>query len=125
VGAVGLAAPRPALYAALDARVDRMLAEGLLDEVRGLLDAGFGSSLPAMQGIGYRHLAPVVRGGGGLDAAILAMKRDTRRYAKRQRTWFAREPDLAWVETRPGDTAAALAEIKKIVEQTHLFEYAD
>jgi tRNA dimethylallyltransferase len=125
VAAVGLTAPRPALYAALDARVDRMLAEGLLDEVRNLLDAGFAPSLPALQGIGYRHLAPVVRARGGLAAAVLAMKRDTRRYAKRQWTWFAREPDLAWVETGPGDIAAALAAIKKTVEQTHLFEYPD
>jgi tRNA dimethylallyltransferase len=124
VAAVGLTALRPTLYAALDARVDRMLAEGLLDEVRGLLDAGFAPSLPAMQGIGYRHLAPVVRGGGGLAAAVLAMKRDTRRYAKRQWTWFLREPDLTWVATRPGDTEAALAEIKKTIEHTHLFEYS-
>jgi tRNA dimethylallyltransferase len=125
VVAVGLTAPRPALYAALDARVDRMLAEGLLDEVGALLDAGFASTLPAMQGIGYRHLVPVVQTGGGLEAALATMRRDTRHYAKRQWTWFAREPDLAWAETRPGDVAGALAEIKKIVERTCIFDYPD
>jgi tRNA dimethylallyltransferase len=124
VVAVGLTAPRPALYAALDARVDRMLEEGLLDEVRALLEAGFSPTLPAMHGIGYRHLVPVVQTGGGLDPAVAAMKRDTRRYAKRQWTWFAREPDLAWVETRPGDTPSALAEIKKTIERTRLFDYS-
>jgi tRNA dimethylallyltransferase len=124
VVAIGLTAPRPALYAALDARVDRMLAEGLRDEVRALLEAGFAPGLPAMHGIGYRHLVPVVQGRGGLAPAVAAMKRDTRRYAKRQWTWFAREPDLVWVETRPGDTAAALAESKKIVERTRLFGYS-
>jgi tRNA dimethylallyltransferase len=120
--AVGVTAPRPDLYAALDARVDRMLAEGLLDEVRALLGRGFAATLPAMQGIGYRHLAPVAETGAGLAPAVTLMKRDTRRYAKRQWTWFAREPDLAWVETRPGEVADAVAHIKKSVEQTGLFE---
>jgi len=115
---VGITSPRPALYAALDARVDRMLAEGLLDEVRGLLARGLTAALPAMQGIGYRHLAPVLEAGAGLETAVAVMKRDTRRYAKRQWTWFAREPDLAWVETPPGEIAATVAHINKIVEQT-------
>jgi tRNA dimethylallyltransferase len=123
VVAVGLTAPRPALYEALDARVDRMLSEGLVDEVRALLAAGFAPTLPAMQGIGYRHLVPVAERGGDLEAARATMKRDTRRYAKRQWTWFSREPDLSWVETRPGDVAGALADIKKIVERTHIFDY--
>ncbi len=120
--AVGITSPRPALYAALDARVDRMLAEGLLDEVRGLLARGLTAALPPMQGIGYRHLAPVLEAGAGLEAAVAVMKRDTRRYAKRQWTWFAREPDLAWVETPPGEVAVTVAHINKIVEQTGLFE---
>jgi tRNA dimethylallyltransferase len=122
VVAVGITSPRPALYAALDARVDRMLAEGLLDEVRALLGKGFTPTLPAMQGIGYRHLAPVVEAGDRLENAVAVMKRDTRRYAKRQWTWFAREPDLAWVESPPGDVAVTMAHINKIVEQTSLFE---
>ena len=124
VVAVGLTTPRPALYAALNARVDRMLAEGLLDEVRALLGAGFSSSLSAMHGIGYRHLAPVVERSAAFVPAVLTMKRDTRRYAKRQWTWFAREPEVRWVELEPGQIAAALAEIKKIIEQTRPFDYA-
>jgi tRNA dimethylallyltransferase len=121
VVAVGLTAPRRGLHAALDARVDRMLADGLLEEVTALVDAGFSLALPSMQGIGYRHLTPVVRGREGFEAGVAAMKRDTRRYAKRQLTWFAREPALSWVETEPGDLAAALRATKKIVERTHLF----
>jgi tRNA dimethylallyltransferase len=78
-----------------------------------------------MHGIGYRHLAPVVDGREALAAAVLTMKRDTRRYAKRQWTWFAREPEVEWVEVVPGRTAVALLKIKKIVEQTHLFYYPD
>jgi tRNA dimethylallyltransferase len=122
VVAVGITSARPALYAALDARVDRMLAEGLLEEVRALLARGLAVTLPAMQGIGYRHLAPVVGTGAGLEAAVATMKRDTRRYAKRQWTWFAREPDLTWVVTRPGEVGVVVADIKKIVEQTGLFD---
>jgi tRNA dimethylallyltransferase len=122
VVAIGITSPRPELYAALDARVDRMLAEGLLEEVRGLLARGLAATLPAMQGIGYRHLAPVVETGTGLEAAVATMKRDTRRYAKRQWTWFAREPDLAWVETAPGEVNGTVAHIKKTVEQTGLFD---
>ena len=125
VVAVGLTAPRPALYAALDARVDRMLAEGLMEEVRALLDAGFSPTLAAMHGIGYRHLVPVARGAERLETAAAAMKRDTRRYAKRQWTWFAREPGLSWIAREPGEVGAALSEIKKIVERARLFEYAD
>jgi len=122
VAAIGITSPRPALYAALDARVDRMLAEGFLDEVRGLLARGLAPTLPAMQGIGYRHLAPVVATGVGRETAVATMKRDTRRYAKRQWTWFAREPDLAWVETPPGEVEGAVAQINKTVEQTGLFD---
>jgi tRNA dimethylallyltransferase len=125
VVAVGLTAARDALYAALDARVDRMLAAGLPDEVAALLAAGFDPGLPAMQGIGYRHLVPVARGQTALAPAVAAMKRDTRRYAKRQLTWFAREPGLLWVETRPTAPDAAVATIKKIVDRTRLFDYAD
>ncbi|HWC01555.1 MAG TPA: tRNA (adenosine(37)-N6)-dimethylallyltransferase MiaA [Methylomirabilota bacterium] len=122
--AIGVTATRPALYAALDARVDRMLAAGLLEEVRALLDAGFSPTLPAMQGIGYRHLLPVVQGASRIQEAVVVMKRDTRRYAKRQWTWFAREPGLAWIEVGAGGIAAAVAEIKKTIERTRLFDYA-
>ncbi len=118
---VGLTMPRPLLDARLDQRVDRMLAEGLLREVEGLLAAGFGPHLPAMQGIGYRHLAAVLTGGVGLQEAVRRMKRDTRRYARRQWTWFAREPVAAWVSVEGRDAAATAAEVRKLVEQARVF----
>lgn len=118
---VGLNASRPALYAALNARVDRMLADGLLEEVSALVEAGFAPALPSMQGIGYRHLAQVIRRRDALEDAVAAMKRDTRRYAKRQLTWFAREPGVSWVDTDPADVAAAVDATKKIVERARLF----
>jgi tRNA dimethylallyltransferase len=73
-----------------------MLRQGFLEEVRGLLGRGYGSELPAMKSLGYRHLARVVSGEWDLARAEELLKRDTRRYAKRQFTWLAKEPDLNW-----------------------------
>lgn len=117
---LGLTMPRACLYARLDARVDRMLETGLLREVAGLLAAGFGPELPSMQGIGYRHLVPVVQGRVPLEAAVRAMKRDTRRYAKRQWTWFAREPLAGWVEMG-ADLTETAARVEKWVEEAGVF----
>jgi tRNA dimethylallyltransferase len=119
--AVGLTMPREALYRRLDRRVDRMVANGLVHEVAGLLAAGYGLDLPSMQGIGYRHLAAVVAGTVSLDEAVRAMKRDTRRYAKRQWTWFAREEIAEWVTVDPDDVASAVESVKKILERTRCF----
>jgi tRNA dimethylallyltransferase len=119
--AIGLTMPRDALYARLDARVDRMLAAGLEREVRALLDAGFGGDLPALQAIGYRHLLPVVAGGAPREEAVRRMKRDTRRYAKRQLTWFAAEPVAAWVPVDPGDPERAIPEVNELLERTGVF----
>ena len=120
---VGLTMAREALYAALDQRVDRMLSMGLLDEARGLLDAGFGPDLPSMQGIGYRHLTPVLAGRIRLTDAVIAMKRDTRRYARRQWTWFGREPGVIWLRIESSGLAPALAQMNKLIERTGLFDY--
>jgi tRNA dimethylallyltransferase len=118
---VGITMTREALYARLDTRVDRMLTEGLLDEVEGLLTAGFAPELPAMQGIGYRHMVPVLRHRAPLAEAVRAMKRDTRRYAKRQWTWFGREDVTRWVALDSEDPASAVAAVKKIVETAGIF----
>ncbi|MGH7266527.1 MAG: tRNA (adenosine(37)-N6)-dimethylallyltransferase, partial [Candidatus Rokuibacteriota bacterium] len=118
---IGLTMAREALYARLDARVDGMLAVGLLAEVKGLLAAGFGPDLPAMQGIGYRHLAPVVTRGASLPEAARVMKRDTRRYAKRQWTWFGRGEVAAWVTVDTDNPRRATAEVKKTLERARLF----
>ncbi|HLE44356.1 MAG TPA: tRNA (adenosine(37)-N6)-dimethylallyltransferase MiaA [Methylomirabilota bacterium] len=118
---IGLTMARRDLYARLEARVDRMLAEGLLREVEGLLAAGFGPDLPAMQGIGYRHLTPVLTRGASLDEAVSAMKRDTRRYAKRQWTWFARVQVAHWVTVEADDVAGATGQVKRMIETAGIF----
>jgi tRNA dimethylallyltransferase len=118
---IGLTMAREALYARLDARVDRMLAGGLLQEVETLLAAGYAPALPAMQGIGYRHLAPVLEGRVALPDALRAMKRDTRHYAKRQWTWFGRDERVRWVTGDPDDSPSVVASVKKSIEGAGVF----
>ncbi|MBI4588494.1 MAG: tRNA (adenosine(37)-N6)-dimethylallyltransferase MiaA [Candidatus Rokubacteria bacterium] len=107
---VGLTRPRSSLYAALGARVDAMVARGLREETRQLLAAGYDGTLAAMQGIGYRHFVKVLRGASSEAEAIRAMKRDTRLYAKRQWTWFAREPEIRWVDVEAAGGIQGTAE---------------
>jgi tRNA dimethylallyltransferase len=111
---VGLTMERAVLYRRIDERVDAMIAAGLLDEVRRLLAEGYRSALTAAQAIGYKELVPVVEGAAGLDEAIERIKRATRRYAKRQLTWFRADPRVRWVDVtdRPlSDTVAAVLDL--------------
>lgn len=101
---IGLERPRSELYARIDRRCLQMVADGLLDEVRSLLDRGLAPELPAMRSLGYRHMIQVVNGALGLDEAIELMARDTRRYAKRQMTWFRGDPDIEWHEVTQEQT---------------------
>jgi tRNA dimethylallyltransferase len=98
---IGLSIPRPELYARIDARVERMMARGLQGEVAWLLKRGYGPELKSMQSLGYRHLVRYLTGRTGLAEAVATIKRDTRRYAKRQMTWFGRDPEIRWI--RPGE----------------------
>jgi tRNA dimethylallyltransferase len=75
-----------------------MVAAGLAAEVEQLLQRGYDESLPAMHGIGYRDFVRVVRGRTSEEDALRTMQRDTVRYAKRQMTWFRREPDIEWID---------------------------
>ena len=95
---LGLTMTRAALNARLEARAAAMARAGLAEEVEALLARGYAPTLSAMQGIGYRELVRVVRGDLILAEAIRLMQRDTVRYAKRQHTWFAREPDIEWLD---------------------------
>lgn len=98
VVSIGLTMARPALARRLRARAASMVRSGLLAEVERLLARGYGPSLPAMHGIGYRQFVPVARGLLTPAEALRLMERDTVRYAKRQWTWFMREPDIEWLD---------------------------
>jgi tRNA dimethylallyltransferase len=100
---IGLHMEREELYARIDHRVDEMMEAGLLDEVKRLLDRGYGPELKSMQSIGYRHMAEMIEGRISLEEAMRTMKRDTRRYAKRQMTWFGADPEIKWVESSRTD----------------------
>jgi tRNA dimethylallyltransferase len=92
-----LTLPPAELYARIDARVDAMIVSGLADEVRGLLERGYGWELPAMSGLGYREFQPYFAGQMTLAAAITRLKYDTHAFARRQPAWFRRLPALIQV----------------------------
>jgi tRNA dimethylallyltransferase len=96
---IGLQMDRQRLYNRIDRRVDLMIAAGLLDEVKMLLGKGYTSDLKAMQSIGYRHMAAYIQGSLPWDECIRTFKRDTRRFAKRQFTWFGADDKIQWYET--------------------------
>ena len=93
---IGLTLPRALLYDRIAVRVERMLAAGWVEEVRRLVAAGVEPSQPAFQAIGYRELAGHVAGEATLAEATEQIVRATRRYAKRQETWFRRQSDVQW-----------------------------
>jgi tRNA dimethylallyltransferase len=95
---IGLTMDREALYARIDRRVDAMIAAGLEDEVSWLLKSGYSKELKSMQSIGYRHMIAHLSGHMSREDALQTMKRDTRRYAKRQMTWFRAVADIVWIE---------------------------
>jgi tRNA dimethylallyltransferase len=95
---VGLAVDPAVLYEVIERRVDVMIASGLLDEVRDLLDKGFREAATAQQAIGYKELVGVLEGNRTLEDASALVKQATRRYAKRQRTWFKRDNRIEWID---------------------------
>jgi len=102
---------REALAERIDRRCRAMIDAGLLQEVRRLRERGYGPELRPMQSIGYRHIQPVVDGSDTLINALAAMQADTRRFARRQRTWLRRVEDVHWLDPRnPTDSVFELVE---------------
>ncbi len=93
---VGLLMPREELYQRIDRRVDEMIEAGFVQEVEALLAKGLDPRLKPLQSLGYRHIIRYLQGECSLDQAVWEMKRDTRRYAKRQMTWFKKDPWIRW-----------------------------
>jgi len=93
---IALDCQRDELYRRIDERVELMMETGLLDEVARLLAAGYREALTAAQAIGYKELVPVLEQGAALSEAIAAIKQATRRYAKRQLSWFRADPRVEW-----------------------------
>ncbi|MCL4504233.1 MAG: tRNA (adenosine(37)-N6)-dimethylallyltransferase MiaA, partial [Deltaproteobacteria bacterium] len=107
---LGLTRPRAELNERIDRRVEAMLAQGLLSEVEVLLSR-YSPDLKPLQSLGYRHLINFLKGEWSWDEAIELLKRDTRRYAKRQLTWFRADPEVRWFHPdQIDDLTAALQE---------------
>ncbi|MGQ9489726.1 MAG: tRNA (adenosine(37)-N6)-dimethylallyltransferase MiaA [Anaerolineae bacterium] len=111
---LGVTRPRAELYARIDARVDRMLEAGLVDEVRRLAEAGYRWDLPAMTGLGYRQIGQCLRGEITLEEAIAHIKRGTRRFVQQQYNWFRlRDPAIHWVDASTTSPDEILALVRR------------
>ncbi len=112
--------PRQLLYDRIDLRVDKMLEWGLLEEIRGLLARGVPTECTAMQAIGYKEFLPVLAGTTPLETAVEQVKQGSRRYAKRQLTWFRRNPKIHWILQNRETTG--LDVFSQAVEQIPFFD---
>src|SRR5512134_874137 len=104
---IGIRVDREERFRRINARVDEMFRKGLVDEVRGLLSRGFAPGLKPMKALGYRHVVSGLAGELTFSETVGQMKRDTRRYAKRQMTWLSREPDIVWAEPENAERKAS------------------
>lgn len=93
---LGISVPREALYERIEKRIEEMIKDGLVDEVSYLVKQKYGWNLPSMSGIGYRQFKPYFERNMTLDAVIFQLKKDTKKYAKRQITWFKRDREIHW-----------------------------
>jgi tRNA dimethylallyltransferase len=113
---LGLAREREDLYRRIEERVEQMIAGGWLDEVRSLLESGYARSLKSMSSLGYRHLSAYLEGETSLAEAVASIKRDTRRYAKRQLTWFRADREIHWLDPEAANGSRTEALVKNFLE---------
>lgn len=112
---VGLSMERKILYERINQRVDKMISEGLIEEVSNLLNKGYHKNLISMRGIGYKEIVEYLDGNCSLEEAISTLKRNTRRFAKRQYTWFLKDENVKWFDIKD------INEIDLIVEDIYNF----
>jgi tRNA dimethylallyltransferase len=113
-----LSVDRQVLYDRINRRTNAMVESGLIAEVEGLLHRGYNPELKPMQAIGYRHIVGYLEGRWDLSEAVRLIQRDTRRYAKRQLTWFGKDPEIRWV--KPADTLNILGSIAEFLQRLDL-----
>ena len=113
---IGLDINREILYDRINSRVDAMIDAGFIDEVKRLLDRGYSENLKPMQSIGYRHAVDYIKGRVSWDEALSTLKRDTRRYAKRQLTWFKADLQTVWM--KPEQSKDIIRLVKKFLSGT-------
>ncbi len=103
---VGLNMERRKLYQRIEQRVERMIEEGLVEEVKKLLEMGYDKDLNSLKTVGYKEVFPLLEGGRALKETVEEIKKNSRRYAKRQLTWFCKDPKVRWIENFSGDSTA-------------------
>jgi tRNA dimethylallyltransferase len=108
---VGITMDRPELYRIINERVEKMIGNGLVDEVRRLVAKGYNENDPGMKAIGYNEILSYVNGKCSLETAVSEIKKNSRRYAKRQMTWFKKISNVSWFSNR--DIGPVMAYIKK------------
>jgi tRNA dimethylallyltransferase len=116
---IGLERTREALYRRIEERIDWQLANGLVDETKRLLARGYSRDLPAMKGLGYRQVSCYLAGEYDAEEMVRRFKRDTRRFAKRQMTWFRKEPSIHWVTIEESESFSATS--GRILKQVDAF----
>ena len=112
---IGLTRPRKELYTRINQRVQFMVEQGLLAEVKKLLSMGYDSELKSMKSLGYRHMVNYLNGNWTWEEALEILARDTRHYAKRQYTWLNNDPEIIWHDVRENDTI--IREIENFLTQ--------
>lgn len=113
---IGLTMDRGLLYQRIEERVDLMLQQGLIEEVRGLLAQGYDPALISMQGLGYKEIIGYLLGEYTREHAVSLLKRNTRRFAKRQLSWFRHMPEIEWVDVTDRENfVATLGKINDII----------
>ena len=100
---IGLQRTKETLYRRIDERIDWQLAHGMVEETRSLLGRGYGRELGSMKGLGYRHIGAYLANECDHREMVRVFKRDTRRFAKRQMTWFRKEPGVEWLLIDEGE----------------------
>lgn len=111
---------REKLYERIELRIDIMMEQGLLEEVKGLLDRGYTPDLVSMQGIGYKEFIPYFNGECTLEEAVTQLKTNTRRFAKRQLTWFRRQIDGLWVDLSKSTGEEAMSDVLEYLKQQEI-----
>ena len=113
---IALTMDRPLLYSRINQRVDAMITAGFLEEVRSLLARGYSADLKSMQSIGYRHMVDYINGRLSWEECIRTIKRDHRRYAKRQLTWFGADSQMTW--KAPGKVEEIRLSVQRFLSAT-------
>lgn len=118
---IGLKRPRTELYQRVDERIEAMFEEGLLEEVKGLLEKGYSPDLPTMSAIGYRECVRVIKGELSAEQAKVEMRRVTRKFVRRQANWFKEDdPTIHWFEGSQGNLVSLIEGfIQQYLEQDH------